>query len=68
MAKTKELAALSIADLETQISTLEKSLFDLRMKLNLHQLSNTAEIRATKHNLAQLKTFRTQKLQQKGAQ
>ena len=69
MSTTKELAALSLGELESQIAAEEKNLFDLRMKLNLHQLSNTGLIRSSKHLLAQLKTFRHQQQHQaKGAQ
>lgn len=54
--KYNELAALSPADLQTQLKAAKAELFNLRFQLAIRQLENTAQIGETKNKIAQLQT------------
>jgi large subunit ribosomal protein L29 len=59
--KIAEMRELKEDELNAQIETARKSLFEARMKLSLHQLENTAELSQLKHRIAQLKTVLSEK-------
>lgn len=59
--KIAEMRELNEAELNAQIESARKSLFEARMKLSLHQLENTAELSQLKHRIAQLKTVLSEK-------
>lgn len=59
--KIAEMRELNEGELNTQIESARKSLFEARMKLSLHQLENTAELSQLKHRIAQLKTVLSEK-------
>lgn len=62
--KISEMRELSVDELNEKINEARKGLFEARFKHSMHQLDNTAELRALKHRVAQLKTV----LNQKGSQ
>lgn len=52
-------------ELNEEIISLRKRLFELRMSLSLHKLENTSEISKTRSQIAQLKTVIREKQIQK---
>lgn len=59
--KIAEVRELNEGELNAQVESARKSLFEARMKLSLHQLENTAELSQLKHRIAQLKTVLNEK-------
>ena len=59
--KMKDLAALSVQELETKIRADEKSWFESRMKKVTGQLENTSSMWKLRKNIARMKTLMTQK-------
>ncbi len=59
--KIAEVRELSAEDLEIQIQTTNKALFEARFKHAMHQLGDTAELGRLKHLLSQLKFVLSQK-------
>ena len=55
--KTKEIRALSTADLLKQLEEAHQELFDLRFRLETRQLVNHREIPRVKKKIARLKTI-----------
>jgi len=53
----KELRALSAEELRAKVPELEKTLFELRMKLKTGRLDSTADIEKTRRDLARVKTL-----------
>jgi large subunit ribosomal protein L29 len=63
--KASELKAKSPADLQTELLSLTKAQFGLRMQVATQQLTNTSEFRKVRHDIARVKTVLAEK---KGAQ
>lgn len=55
--KTKEIRALSTADLSKQLEEAHQELFDLRFRLETRQLVNHREIPRVKKKIARLNTI-----------
>jgi large subunit ribosomal protein L29 len=55
--KTKEIRALSAADLSKQLEEAHQELLDLRFRLETRQLVNHREIPRVKKKIARLKTI-----------
>lgn len=53
----KELRALSGEELRAKAQELQKTLFDLRMKVKTGRLDSTAEIEVARRSLARAKTL-----------
>jgi len=62
--KASELKAKSPADLQTELLSLTKAQFGLRMQVATQQMTNTSEFRKVRRDIARVKTV----LAQKGAQ
>jgi len=63
--KASELKAKSPGDLQTELLSLTKAQFGLRMQVATQQLTNTSEFRKVRRDIARVKTVLTEK---KGAQ
>jgi len=55
--KTTELRQKDVAGLETEVKSLQKAHFGLRMQKATQQLSNTATLRSTRRDIARAKTI-----------
>ena len=62
--KASELKAKPVADLHTELLSLTKAQFGLRMQIATQQMTNTSEIRKVRRDIARVKTV----LPEKGAQ
>ena len=58
---TKELTAKSEAELNTELTSLYKSHFGLRMQKATQQLTNTSQLARTRRDIARVKTVLNQK-------
>jgi len=54
--KASEIRKMSNEEINKNIATLKEELFDLRFKLAVGQLENTAKIGAVKKTIARMKT------------
>jgi large subunit ribosomal protein L29 len=63
--KASELKAKSAADLQTELLSLTKAQFGLRMQVATQQMTNTSEMRKVRRDIARVKTVLTQKGSQK---
>ena len=63
--KARELAEKSVGDLHTELLSLTKAQFGLRMQAATQQLSNTSEVRKVRRDIARVKTVLTEKGAQK---
>jgi large subunit ribosomal protein L29 len=63
--KASELKAKPAADLQTELLSLTKAQFGLRMQVATQQMTNTSEIRKVRRDIARLKTVLTEKGAQK---
>jgi large subunit ribosomal protein L29 len=63
--KASELKAKPAADLQTELLSLAKARFGLRMQVATQQMTNTSEIRKVRRDIARLKTVLTEKGVQK---
>jgi len=63
--KAIELKAKSAADLQTELLSLTKAQFGLRMQVATQQMTNTSEMRKVRRDIARVKTVLTQKGNQK---
>jgi large subunit ribosomal protein L29 len=63
--KASELKAKPAADLQTELLSLTKAQFGLRMQIATQQMTNTSEIRKVRRDIARVKTVLTQKGAQK---
>ncbi len=63
--KASELKAKSAADLQTELLSLTKAQFGLRMQVATQQMTNTSEMRKVRRDIARVKTVLTQKGAQK---
>ena len=55
--KVEEIRALSAEELAKQLEVAHQELFDLRFRLVTKQLVNHRQVRATRKNIARLKTI-----------
>jgi large subunit ribosomal protein L29 len=63
--KASDLKAKSAAELQTELLSLTKAQFGLRMQVATQQMTNTSEIRNVRRTIARIKTVLTQKEAQK---
>jgi large subunit ribosomal protein L29 len=63
--KASELKAKSAADLQTELLSLTKAQFGLRMQVATQQMTNTSEMRKVRRDIARIKTVLTEKGAQK---
>jgi large subunit ribosomal protein L29 len=54
--KLADIKEKTTEELNEEVITLRKKLFDLRLQKSLHKLENTSEISKTKKLIAQVKT------------
>ena len=55
--KVTEMRERTIEELQEDIVSLRKKLFELRLAKSMHKLENTAELSKVKNEIAQLKTI-----------
>ena len=58
---TTELRQKDVAGLETEVKSLQKAHFGLRMQKATQQLNNTATLRSTRRDIARAKTILVEK-------
>ena len=58
---TKELRQKDVTALETEVKSLQKAHFGLRMQKATQQLNNTATLRSTRRDIARAKTILAEK-------
>ncbi len=63
--KASDLKAKSAADLQSELLSLTKAQFGLRMQVATQQMTNTSEFRKVRRDIARVKTVLTQKGAQK---
>ena len=61
--KASELKAKSTDELNTELQSLLRAQFSLRMQKATQQLSNTSQIRKVRRDIARVRTFLNQKAQ-----
>ncbi|HSM98570.1 MAG TPA: 50S ribosomal protein L29 [Gallionella sp.] len=59
--KASELKAKSAGDLQTELLSLTKAQFGLRMQVATQQMTNTSEFRKVRRDIARVKTVLTEK-------
>jgi large subunit ribosomal protein L29 len=59
--KASEMKAKSVADLQSELLSLSKAQFGLRMQVATQQLSNTSQLRKVRRDIARVKTILTEK-------
>ncbi len=59
--KATEMKAKSAADLQSELLSLSKAQFGLRMQVATQQLSNTSQLRKVRRDIARVKTILTEK-------
>jgi large subunit ribosomal protein L29 len=59
--KASELKTKSAGDLHTELLSLTKAQFGLRMQAATQQMTNTSEMRKVRRDIARVKTVLTQK-------
>lgn len=62
LSKMRELRSLSPDEVETEIQTLKRQLFDLRFQKATRQAVKSHEFKHARHKLAQLKTLQQERL------
>ena len=60
----KELRAKSVDELKQELNSLLRAHFGLRMQQATQQLSNNAELRKTRRNIARVRTIMHEKAKQ----
>ncbi len=60
-AKEKEYSAMDVPALQKELDSLLKAQFSLRMQKSHQQLTNTAQLKATRREIARVRTILTQK-------
>ena len=63
--RTAGLKAKSAADLQTELLSLTKAQFGMRMQVATQQMTNTSEFRKVRRDIARVKTVLTEKGAQK---
>ena len=61
MVKTKDLRAMTIDELEAKLLENKKEQFNLRIQQSTGQLSNTAQIRKVRREVAKINTLITER-------
>ena len=61
MAKTQDLRAQKVEELEGRLGELKKEQFNLRFQRASGQLTNTAQFGTVRHEIAQIKTILRQR-------
>ena len=61
MVKTKDLRAMSLDELETKLTENKKAQFNLRVQQSTGQLSNTAQVRKVRREIAKINTLITER-------
>ena len=61
MTKANDLRQKDVAGLETEVKSLQKAHFGLRMQKATQQLTNTGTLRITRRDIARAKTILGQK-------
>ena len=61
MTKASDLRQKDVPALETEVKSLQKAHFGLRMQKATQQLNNTATLRSTRRDIARAKTILVQK-------
>ena len=61
MVKTKDLRAMTIDELEAKLLENKKEQFNLRIQQSTGQLSNTAQIRKVRREIAKINTLITER-------
>ncbi|HYF17955.1 MAG TPA: 50S ribosomal protein L29 [Ramlibacter sp.] len=61
MTKAADLRQKDVAALQEEVKSLQKAHFGLRMQKATQQLSNTAQLRVTRRDIARAKTILAQK-------
>ena len=59
--KAGELKAKSVAELQSELLSLTKEQFGLRMKMATQQLSNNSSLNKVRKDIARVKTIMTEK-------
>jgi large subunit ribosomal protein L29 len=59
--KASELKTKSVAELETELLSLTKAQFGMRMQMATQQLSNNSTLSKVRRDIARVKTILTQK-------
>jgi len=57
MVKTKDLRAMSVDELEEKLVQNKKEQFNLRIQQSTGQLTNTAQVRKVRREIAQINTL-----------
>lgn len=57
MVKTKDLKAMTIDELESKLAENKKEQFNLRVQQSTGQLTNTAQVRKVRKEIAQINTL-----------
>ena len=57
MVKTKDLRAMTVDELETKLVENKKEQFNLRVQQSTGQLTNTAQIRKVRREIARINTL-----------
>ena len=63
--KATDIKAKSAEELQTELLSLTKAQFGLRMQVATQQMTNTSEMRKVRRSIARIKTELTQKEAQK---
>jgi len=63
--KARELKTKSVTDLKTELLSLTKAQFGMRMQVATQQMNNTSELRKVRRDIARVKTVLTEKGAQK---
>ena len=61
MVKTKDLRAMTIDELETKLTENKKEQFNLRIQQSTGQLTNTAQVRKVRKEIAKINTLITER-------
>ena len=64
---TTELRQKDVAGLKTEVKSLQKAHFGLRMQKATQQLNNTATLRSTRRSIARAKTILAETVAKQGA-
>ena len=59
--KPSELKEKSISELESELESLSRAQFSLRMQYGTQQLTNTSQLKKTKRDIARVRTFMKQR-------
>jgi large subunit ribosomal protein L29 len=59
--KASELKTKSVADLQTELLSLTKAQFGLRMQMATQQLANNSQLSKVRRDIARVKTILTEK-------